>query len=198
MLRKFVWLAWLGVCLGCSGPTRTIEGVPLGLLKTEKAGGNREVDLYDVNGDGRPEIFYVYEETATGDGSTGGSTRRLVRKDTDLNFDGRVDVRAHYDENAALVKEEKDTDFDGRVDHVDYYRQGQIEHQEIDFAFDGRADLWRFFEDGKLVRKERDTDHDGRVDEWEYFENGKLARIGRDVDRDGTPEIYEEAAEESP
>jgi hypothetical protein len=133
----------------------------------------------DMNTDGKPEIVNYYRERTD-------AARLLVRKDTDLNQDGRIDVRTEYDDAGQRVKEQIDADFDGRADWVDHYIGGKRTFTEADTDFNGTFDLFKYFESGVVRRKERDSDGNGKIDAWEYLdEQGVVMKTGRDVDGDG-------------
>lgn len=132
----------------------------------------------DLNRDGKPEITNYYRERTEG--------KLLLRKDTDLDQDGRIDVRTEFDDAGQRVKEQYDGDFDGRADCVDHFIAGKRTYSEIDTDFNGTFDLFKYYEAGVARRKERDTNGDGRVDMWEYLdEQGTVVKFGRDVDNDG-------------
>ena len=133
----------------------------------------------DINGDTRPDVYNFFRERQEG------FARLLVRKETDLNFDGRVDVRSWFNDTGKLDKEELDGDFDGRVDWVDHYQGGKRVMSEIDTDYNGVFDLFKYYEGSKIRRKERDTNGDSRIDFWEYFDDqGAVVKTGRDVDGD--------------
>lgn len=137
----------------------------------------------DLNGDNRPDIFNFYRERLE-------APRLLVRKETDLNLDGQIDVRTWFDDNGRMEKEELDGDFDARVDWVDHYQGGKRVLSEIDTDHDGGFDLVKYYEGGKIRRKERDTNGDGRPDWWEYFDDaGKVIKTGQDMDGDGVMDL---------
>ena len=137
----------------------------------------------DVNGDKDPDIFNFFKPRSDG-------PRLLVRKETDLNTDGRVDVRSWFDETGRLEKEELDGDFDGRVDWVDHYQGGKRVMSEVDTDYNGAFDLFKYYEGGKIRRKERDSNGDGKIDYWEYFDDqGAVVKTGVDVDGDGVMDL---------
>lgn len=137
----------------------------------------------DVNSDGQPDIFNFYKARADG-------PRQLVRKETDLNMDGRVDVRTKFDDNGRIEQEELDGDFDGQVDWVDHYKGGKRVMSEVDTDYNGAFDLFKYYESGKTRRKERDSNGDGKVDYWEYLDDqGAVVKTGRDVDGDGVMDV---------
>lgn len=162
-----------------SQPARTAS-----TTETTDAAGliRQEVDL---DGDGRADVVNLLRDRGNG------GARLQVKKQTDLNLDGRFDVETDFDETGAMVEERTDSDFDGRFDWTDHYKDGVRVLAELDSDFDGQIDTWSYYlpdESGRshIDRKERDTNHDGRVDLWERFDSsGNVVRTGRDTDNDG-------------
>jgi len=78
----------------------------------------------------------------------------------DSNFDGRSDVREYYT-GGDLVRRESDRNFDDRVDLVEEF--DVTTHAQtratIDTDFDGIADLLTLFEDGRPVYTVRASSH---------------------------------------
>ena len=147
-------------------------------VQVSMEGDLRKVTL-DLNGDKRADVFNYYKAGDAPD------SELMVRKEIDLNFDGRTDVTQTWDDGR-MTKEEIDADFDGRKDWTDYYDvEGARSHAEWDTDFDGRPDLTRYFKEGKLSKVEMDTDGNGAVDYWEYYEGGVMKRSGWDTDGDG-------------
>ena len=188
--RLWVIGACLAVASACGGGggKEVRRGADMAVLGVEPAGPGMEIERFDLNGDGKPDVWKVYRVTEEDDSKQ----RVLVRKDMDLNWDGRLDLRQHLDESGRVVKEEMDLDFDGHVDAVAYYEEGQLVRKEMDLTFDGRPDVFRYYEGGKLVRKERVVGNRGRVGIWEYYRNGHLTRVARDLDGDGKPDQFED------
>ncbi|WDP84379.1 MAG: hypothetical protein HUN05_03795 [Desulfobacter sp.] len=60
----------------------------------------------DLNGDGKTDTWYFYAKGM------------VTRVEEDSNQDGQPDLWETYDENETLVKREKDLDFDGRPDFI--------------------------------------------------------------------------------
>jgi hypothetical protein len=143
---------------------------------------NEKVTEYDLNHDKRPDVWSFSVPAKTEDGR---EYDRVLRKELDINWDGRVDITRIYGEKEQIDRESLDLDFDGKVDQVNYYEKGVIVRKERDLNYDLKPDLWLFFEKGKIVRKERDSNGDGKVDYWEYWEGDKVDRIGEDLDADG-------------
>lgn len=136
----------------------------------------------DLDGDAKANVTNFYRERAD-------APKLLMRKDVDLNRDGRIDVRTTYDDAGLRTQEEMDGDFDGRADWVDHYIAGKRAYSEVDTDFNGTFDLFKYFENGVCRRKERDTNGDGRVDFWEYLDDkGNVTKTGRDIDNDGQME----------
>ncbi len=163
----------------------TVAGEASTLTKSSTADGLTQVQV-DLNRDGRPEITNFFRERSD-------APRLLLLKDTDLNLDGKVDVRTTFDDAGQRVKEEMDGDFDGRTDWVDHYISGKRTVSEVDTDFNGTFDLFKYYENSKVRRKERDTNADGRVDAWEYLdENGTVVKTGKDVDGDGKMDVREQ------
>ncbi len=139
---------------------------------------------YDTNHAGRPNLWKYSVVVAEG-------RERVVRREVDLNGDGKVDEWDAYDEDGNLAKAVYDLDFDGKPDLVVTYEKGQLVKKELAPGFDGMVRTVAFYENGKLVRKERDSKGTGKIDTWEYFENGELDRIGTDLDGDGQVDKWE-------
>ena len=147
---------------------------------------DKEVREFDLNGDRVPDVWKIHVRGTSGKEAD----LVLVRKEIDVNFDGRVDVWQYFDEQGRVGKDEMDVDFDSRIDVVTFYDKGQVVRREINAEFDGPPDVYKHYDEGVLVRIERDSDNDGRIDTWEYYEGGALARVGQDRDGDGEAETW--------
>lgn len=145
--------------------------------------GDEKVTEFDLNHDKRPD---VWSYTVEAKDEQGKEFDKLVRKELDINWDGKVDIVRVYGDKEQLESEKLDLDFDGRVDQINFYEKGVIVRKERDLDYNSKPDLWIFFEKGKIVRKERDTNSDGKVDYWEYWEGDHVDRVGEDLDGDGT------------
>src|SRR5205809_897509 len=75
--------------------------------------GKRVVE-FDLNRDRKPDVWKLYSQVKEG----GQTLEALVCKEADLNFDGRKDYWAHYDDKGNLTLEELDMDFDGKIDFI--------------------------------------------------------------------------------
>jgi hypothetical protein len=185
MTGRLLLLATLLTAAGCAGSRGASRGDgsfdAAGSIHQPK-GADQKVTEYDLNRDGRPD---VWDYTVPGKDADGRPIERHVRKELDVNWDGRIDLVYEYDEKERVSRAAFDLDFDGRVDQTNYYEQGTLVRKERDLDYNGKIDEWVFFEKGKVARKERDTNGDGRVDYWEYWENDQVDRVGEDLDGDG-------------
>ena len=157
--------------------------------------GETSVEKYDLNGDGQPDLFKTYVLRGPKDDPEK-RTQLLGRQDLDLDFDGDIDVRRHFNEAGTVVREEMDLDFDGKFDAVDYYNDGTLYRRDMAMNFEGKPSIVKYYSANKLARKERDTNIDGKIDTVEFYENGKLVRIGVDKDGDEKPDVYTEVGEQ--
>lgn len=145
---------------------------------------NEILSEFDLTHDGKTDVWKYSLKDASG-------KETLLRKEKDLDGDGRVDTWEKYGPDGALVRIVHDLDFDGKPDETLYFEKDQLVKKELAFGFDGAPRTWNYYEKGKLVRKERDTNGDSHVDYWEYWENGEVDRIGVDQDGDGQVDRWE-------
>jgi hypothetical protein len=153
-------------------------------LVTEVASEGTVEQRVDFDANGQAEVTNFYKERSEG-------SRVLVRKELDLNRDGKADVITWVDDRGSIEKEQMDGDFDGKFELTDTYQGGQRMATEYDTDGDGKANVFKYYlkdPSGKpyLDRKERDEDGDGRIDVWEKFDaSGAVVITGRDGDGDG-------------
>jgi hypothetical protein len=184
---KALGLAALLVVVGCGGNKASVRGPAGGTQGAadvhQPPAGEEHVSAFDLRRTGKPDVW-VY--TVSTKDATGRPVERRVRKEADLNGDGKVDLVDWYDEGGQVVKETLDLDYDGKVDDTLFFEKGKKVRSEKDLDGDGRVDTWNFYDGAeKLVRKERDVRGTGKVDYWEYWEGGTIDRIGEDLDGDG-------------
>lgn len=188
-VRHIALVALPSLALAACGPkSGETEGpVPTAGVMTEEPTDDGLVkQLVDMDGDGQADVHNYFRERADG-------PRLLVRKDSDLNRDSKIDVRTHFDTTGRIEKEEMDGDFDGNIDWVDHYQGGKRTLSEVDTNYDRAFDLFKVYEGGTVRRKERDTDFDGKVDFWEYLDDkGNVTKVGRDIDGDGVMDVRED------
>jgi hypothetical protein len=72
---------------------------------------------------------------------------RLVRRERDIDGDGRPDVIVYYGDDGRPVRGEESSRLDGRFDTVSHYRNGRMTRRESDTDGDGRPDLWTEYDD---------------------------------------------------
>lgn len=137
-----------------------------------------DVATLDVNNDGQVDV------------RTEMSGGRPRCRETDANFDGRVDILRWFDPSSGQVtRVEDDYDFDGRIDVVAFFEAGALARDVMDTNFDGLTDTWRTYRNGHVVELRRDADGDGRVDTWERFDDsGRVTYSATDANRDGAPD----------
>lgn len=158
-------------------------------LAEAKAAG-LELKQFDLNRDQEPDVFKYYR-LEDDPQNAGNKLELLVRKEIDINHDGKVDVIRLYNDGQQVIEERTDLDFDGRIDEVATFDAGLLMKKEIDLNYDTKPDLTKYYDEGKLARIESDRNDDGMVDTWEYFVDGELDRIGTDTDRDGKVDDWE-------
>lgn len=95
----------------------------------------------DRNDDGRADVWRLYDAAG-----------RLQEQAIDTNFDGQADVHEYY-RNGVLARRETDRDFDRRVDFVEEFdsHTGLRAASESDIDRDGTIDLVVSFDDGRVV-----------------------------------------------
>lgn len=190
--RALLLLAGLGAA-SCAGNPRS--ATPAAAAPAESAATvaaipelqpqpGEKVTAYDPGHAGRPTLWKY--SVIVGEGQ-----ERVVRRERDLNSDGKVDSWEALDAEGNATKIVYDLDFDGRPDLAVTYEMGQLVRKEYAPGFDGMTRAVAFYENGKLVRKERDSKGTGKIDAWEYWENGELDRIGYDEDGDGLVDRWE-------
>jgi hypothetical protein len=151
----------------------------------------KQVVTLDANGDGKPDVIKLFIPAV----QDGHPVQQLVCKQTDLDFDGKIDLIQYYGQNGDLVMDEYSLNYNGKLNGRTYYQDGKKVRAEKDMNFDGKPDYFEYYEGGKLVRVERDRDGDGKIDEWQYYENGRLDRIGYDTTGSGRADKWERGPE---
>lgn len=148
------------------------------------------VRSFDIDGDGDTDVTKVFVQYPDPtDPSV--TLQRLIRKDVDVNSDGKINMRRHYNDEGNLFREEVDSDLDGLFDLVNYIDGGHLARKELLNSQTGAVVASRFYLDGELVRVEQDSDGDGKIDYWEFYEEGVLDRIGRDLNGDQRADTWQ-------
>ncbi len=151
----------------------------------------KQVVTLDANGDGKPDVIKLFQ----GGSQDGHSVQQLVCKQTDLDFDGKMDLVQYYSPNGELFMDEYSMNYNGKFNGRTFFQEGKKVRAEKDMDFDGKPDYFEYYEGGRLVRVERDRNNDGKVDEWQYYENGRLDRIGYDTTGSGRVDKWERSPE---
>lgn len=178
------YLALPVLILACAGKTPAPQPASGAPPAAEPSSGEETMSAFDLTQSGKPTLWKYTKRRADGKDV-------VVRRERDLNGDGRVDVWEYYDDEGNLEKQVVDLDFDGKPDVVMYFEKGQLVRKESAFGFDGKPTEIAYYEKGKLVRKEKDLNGDGKIDYWEYWENGEIDRIGIDTDACGKVDRWE-------
>lgn len=135
--------------------------------------------VVDADGDDVPEVWTYYADA----GPEVRGPAHLLRRDIDLNRDGRPDIVAFYD-GGRVQREELDLDFDGQPDQVDVYEGGERIRSEVLRPGGGVVQV-RHYEGEDLARVEVDRDADGSPERVEYWRRGSIVRVSHDDDSDG-------------
>lgn len=152
----------------------------------------KKLELYDLNRDGKPDVWKLVEEKDT----KGPRVDIMTCKQVDLNHDGKKDYLAQYDENGAIILEEYDFDFDGHFDARLYFdrKSGKKLVVERMSGFGEQPDVWeKYGADETLETVRRDRNGDGKPDYWEQYLAGALDKILYDEDFDGKVDRKEDA-----
>jgi hypothetical protein len=143
----------------------------------------KEIITFDLNKDGKPDVWKLYNRTEEG----GTRIDVLTCKQVDLDHDGRKDYVVTYNSNGGKLTEEFDFDFDGRFDARHFYdeKSSQVYLVERDSDYDKKPDIWeKYNKQGVLESVRRDRNADGKADVWEQYKDGHLIAILWDDDFD--------------
>src|SRR5688500_122647 len=151
------------------------EATPLA-RKACKGDGDEAVD---IGGNGKAAVRHA---------RSGG---KEVCAELDLNLDGRVDLMRKRGANGQIELEQHDLDFDGRLDQEAFFENGALVRKELDTNFDRWIDTWVFCDGAFIAKLERDRHRVGKVDTWEEYAKGQLTRVRYDDDADGRVERWE-------
>lgn len=197
-LRYALLIGALIAFYACSGaaeqtdPGQLSELAPQPIMAGTPEDGALRAEKGDVSGDGKADVWNFYKEVPNPDDPTV-PKRVLVKKEADLNFDGRKDITRDFDADGVLSREEADLDYDGVIDQVNLYDQGILVEKRV-YRGEGLIFMWKYYEEGKMVRLGRDDDSDGRPDYCELWYAGeKLSKKGWDKTGDGECDYWENA-----
>jgi len=179
-------------CMGCpkektaSPAAADNAAAPSALVQERKAADGNLIQEVDLDGDSKPEVYNYFRNADD-------RSRVLLRKESDLNHDGKIDVSCFFTETGTIDREEMDSDFDGKVDWIDHYQAGKRVSTEVDSDQNGKFDVSKSFEAGRIKSIERDTNGDSKTDLWQYFDDsGNVIKVGWDIDGDGQMDVRQE------
>ncbi len=150
------------------------------------------VEKADINLDGKDDVWVHLQESQDPE-RPGYVIRKLIRKEADLNFDGRIDIVRLFNDKEQLVEESVDLDFDGKNDSVTYYENNVVKTKDF---FQGDREvvfIRKVYASGKLAEVRRDDDRNGVFDYCEvWYEGVKMLRHGKDLNGDGDCDHWEQ------
>ena len=188
-------LVFLGGCAlacavsGCGGKNKKADektmATPSKVPKVDETlcdTGGKQVTTYDLNKDGKPDVWKLYKEVEEG----GARLQVLSCKQIDFDHDSKKDYVVAYDNRGAKLFEKFDRDFDGRFDIFYQYdaKSGQVADAQFESGFDGRYDIQKVYKEGKLSSIRSDRNGDGKPDVWEQYVDERLVAILYDDDYD--------------
>lgn len=150
------------------------------------------VDKADINLDGKDDVWVHVQESEDPD-HPGYVMRKLLKKEADLNFDGRVDITRLFNDKEQLVEESVDLDFDGKKDSITYYENNIVKAKDFFQSDREVVFIHKVYANGKLAEVRRDDDRNGVYDYCEvWYEGVKMLRHGKDLNGDGECDIWEQ------
>jgi len=151
----------------------------------------KNVVTYDLNHDGKPDVWRLYKSEDEG----GTKVEFMTCKQVDFDHDGRKDWVVAYNRKGNTLFEKADFDYDGKWDMSSIYdtKTGTVAEVERDTDFDGKFDVKEVYDSaGQLTSVRRDRNNDGQPDMWEQYKDGILLAILYDDDFDGKVDRREE------
>lgn len=152
----------------------------------------KRVQTFDLNQDGKPDLWKLYEDVEEG----GTKSEVLTCKQVDWDKDGQKDYVAVYNRRGELVAEELDLGHDGKFDAREHYdrKAGKVAVIERDTDHNKKPDLWEKYNTaGQLESIQRDRNADGKPDVWEQYSGDQLVTILYDEDFDSRVDRREDA-----
>jgi hypothetical protein len=144
----------------------------------------KNVVTFDLNQDGRPDVWRLYRVEDEG----GTKVETLTCKQVDFDRDSRKDWVVAYNRKGNPIFTKADFDYDGKWDMSAIYdtKVNQLAEVERDTDFDGKFDVKELYDTaGGLTSVRRDRNHDGAPDLWEQYKDTVLLAILYDDDFDG-------------
>lgn len=187
-------LVLIAGCHGKQEDTTPKDAADAGIPKVDPTlcdTNGKNVVTYDLNHDGKPDVWRLYKTEDDG----GTKVEYLTCKQVDFDHDGRKDWVVAYNRKGNTLFEKADFDYDGKWDMSAIYdtKTGQIAEVERDTDFDGKFDVKEVYDStGQLTSVRRDRNTDGQPDLWEQYKDGVLIAILYDDDFDGKVDRREE------
>lgn len=185
----------LGGCFGkAESTTPKNEVADSGVPKVDPTlcdTNGKNVVTYDLNHDGKPDVWRLYKTEDDG----GTKVEWLTCKQVDFDHDGRKDWVVAYNRKGNPLFEKADFDYDGKWDMSTVYdtKTGLKAEVERDTDFDGKFDVKEVYDSaGQLTSVRRDRNGEGQPDLWEQYKDGVLIAILYDDDFDGKVDRREE------
>src|SRR4051794_5185422 len=151
----------------------------------------KNVQTYDLNKDGKPDVWRLYKSEDEG----GTKVEYMTCKQVDFDHDGRKDWVVAYNAKQNPLYEKADFDYDGKWDMSAVFdtKSGLVAEVERDTDFDGKFDVKEIYDSaGALSSVRRDRNGDANPDVWEQYKDGVLLAILYDDDFDGKVDRREE------
>ncbi|HET9627137.1 MAG TPA: hypothetical protein VFP84_37515 [Kofleriaceae bacterium] len=184
----------LGACHGKNGDTTPTSSADNGIPKVDPTlcdTNGKNVVTYDLNHDGKPDVWRLYKTEDDG----GTKVEFMTCKQVDFDHDGRKDWVVAYNRKGTPLYEKADYDFDGKWDMSAVYdtKTGAIAEVERDTNFDGKFDVKEVYDSaGQITSMRRDRNNDGQPDQWDQYKDGQIIAILYDDDFDGKVDRREE------
>jgi hypothetical protein len=191
---RFVLLVLLacGACKGKQGDTTPKDAEGIAKVDPTLCDTNgKNIITYDLNKDGRPDVWRLYKTEDEG----GTKIEYMTCKQVDFDHDGRKDWVVGYNRKGQPLFEKADFDYDGKFDMSAVYdpKTGLVAEVERDTDFDGSFDVKEVYDSaGILSSVRRDRNGDGQPDLWEQYKDNVLIAILYDDDFDGKVDRREE------
>ena len=172
---------------------------------------NKEVERYDLNKDGKTDVWKLFKIAEV----SGTTTRVPTCKQVDLDHDGKKDYVIAFNDKGGIVFEKFDLTFDGSFDAFRKYEEQPGDKKSLlyevqrDSDFDGKYDVTEKYcitstevepcNPGDLIAVNRDSNGDRKPDIWEQYERGELVAILYDDEPyDGKVDRREEMVSPTP
>ena len=184
----------LAACHGKKEETTPKDTVEAGVPKVDPTlcdTNGKTVVTYDLNHDGKPDVWRLYRTEDEG----GTKVEFMTCKQVDFDHDGKKDWVVAYNRKGLPLYEKADFTYDGKWDMSKVYdpKTGIVAEVERDTDFDGKFDVKEIYDSsGQLTSERRDRNGDGQPDVWEQYKDGILIAILYDDDFDGKVDRREE------